>query len=133
MRLVKFISLMQCQSLIEELSASSSTDLQQRAYELQAVIGLDAHAVENIMPLDASCEDIEVIFNIITDNSLFTILWSLIVNIFLFFPFFFLFILGIGNIDYGFTDVIFSRSLLMGWFDNCHSCYLFAQNLNLIF
>lgn len=80
---------MQCQSLIEELSASSSTDLQQRAYELQAVIGLDAHAVENIMPLDASCEDIEVIFNIITDNSLFTILWSLIVNIFLFFPFFF--------------------------------------------
>ncbi|XP_021678989.2 AP-4 complex subunit epsilon isoform X2 [Hevea brasiliensis] len=49
-----------CQSLIEELSASHSTDLQQRAYELQEVIGLDAHAVECIMPLDASCEDIEI-------------------------------------------------------------------------
>lgn len=60
--------LIQCQSLIEELSASSSTDLQQRAYELQAVIGLDAHAVENVMPLDASCEDIEVI-NILTDRN----------------------------------------------------------------
>lgn len=53
--------LCQCQSLVEELSASHSTDLQQRAYELQAVIGLDAHAVESIMPSDASCEDIEVI------------------------------------------------------------------------
>ncbi|KAF8391907.1 hypothetical protein HHK36_022247 [Tetracentron sinense] len=50
----------ECQSLIDELSASHSTDLQQRAYELQAVLGLDAHAVESIMPSDASCEDIEV-------------------------------------------------------------------------
>ncbi|CAK9325395.1 unnamed protein product [Citrullus colocynthis] len=50
----------ECQSLIEELSASHSTDLQQRAYELQATIGLDAQAVGNIMPADASCEDIEV-------------------------------------------------------------------------
>ncbi|GMH30012.1 hypothetical protein Nepgr_031855 [Nepenthes gracilis] len=50
----------ECQSLIEEMSASHSTDLQQRAYELQAVIGLDSHAVDSIMPLDASCEDIEV-------------------------------------------------------------------------
>ncbi|XP_065877520.1 AP-4 complex subunit epsilon [Euphorbia lathyris] len=50
----------ECQSLIEELSASNSTDLQQRAYELQAVIGLDAHAVECILPSDASCEDIEI-------------------------------------------------------------------------
>ncbi|KAL4348291.1 hypothetical protein GQ457_17G019540 [Hibiscus cannabinus] len=50
----------ECQSLMEELLASHSTDLQQRAYELQAVIGLDAHAVEGIMPSDASCEDIEV-------------------------------------------------------------------------
>ncbi|KAL7164613.1 hypothetical protein ACSBR2_040499 [Camellia fascicularis] len=48
------------QSFIEELSASHSTDLQQRAYELQAVIGLDAHVVESIMPLDASCEDIQL-------------------------------------------------------------------------
>lgn len=50
----------ECQSLIDELSASHSTDLQQRAYELQAVMGLDAQAAERIMPLDASCEDIEV-------------------------------------------------------------------------
>ncbi|XP_057523867.1 AP-4 complex subunit epsilon-like, partial [Amaranthus tricolor] len=49
----------ECQSLIEELSASHSTDLQQRAYELQAVIGLDSQAVESILPFDASCEDIE--------------------------------------------------------------------------
>ncbi|CAL8116083.1 unnamed protein product [Prunus armeniaca] len=49
-----------CQSLVEELSASHSTDLKQRAYELQAVISLDAPAVESIMPSDASCEDIEI-------------------------------------------------------------------------
>lgn len=49
--------------MIEELLASHSTDLQQRAYELQAVIGLDAHAVENIMPSDGSCKDFEVIPN----------------------------------------------------------------------
>lgn len=55
---------MQCQSLIEESLASHSTDLQQRAYELQALIGLDVQAVETIMPRDASCEDIEVIANI---------------------------------------------------------------------
>lgn len=52
--------LSECQSLVEELLASHSTDLQQRAYELQAVIGLDARAVEAILPHDASCEDIEV-------------------------------------------------------------------------
>ncbi|CAA6668204.1 unnamed protein product [Spirodela intermedia] len=50
----------ECQSLIDELSASHSTDLQQIAYELQALLGLDARAVETIMPYDASCEDIEV-------------------------------------------------------------------------
>ncbi|KHG23512.1 hypothetical protein F383_04635 [Gossypium arboreum] len=50
----------ECHSLMEEFLASHSTDLQHRAYELQAVIGLDAHAVESIMPSDASCEDIEV-------------------------------------------------------------------------
>ncbi|KAF5735135.1 AP-4 complex subunit epsilon [Tripterygium wilfordii] len=50
----------ECQSLLEELSASHSTDLQHRAYELQAIIGLDAHAVESILPSDASCEDIEI-------------------------------------------------------------------------
>ncbi|KAG4938523.1 hypothetical protein AAZX31_16G071000 [Glycine max] len=52
--------LSECLSFIEELLASHSTDLQQRAYELQALIGLDAQAVETIMPQDASGEDIEV-------------------------------------------------------------------------
>lgn len=56
--------LSECQSLVEELLASHSTDLQQRAYELQSVIGLDARAVEAILPHDASCEDIEVDKNI---------------------------------------------------------------------
>ncbi|XP_072969277.1 AP-4 complex subunit epsilon [Typha angustifolia] len=50
----------ECQSLIDELSASHSTDLQQRAYELQALLGLDRRAIESSMPSDASCEDIEV-------------------------------------------------------------------------
>ncbi|CAN1779685.1 AP-4 complex subunit epsilon [Linum perenne] len=50
----------ECQSLIEELSASHSSDLQQRAYELQAVIALDDHAIKNIMPSDASCKEIEI-------------------------------------------------------------------------
>ncbi|KAG9446035.1 hypothetical protein H6P81_012163 [Aristolochia fimbriata] len=50
----------ECQSLIDELSASHSTDLQQRAYELQALLGLESCAVECVMPSDASCEDIEV-------------------------------------------------------------------------
>lgn len=50
----------ECHSLIDELSASHSTDLQQRAYELQALLGLEADTVGCVMPLDASCEDIEV-------------------------------------------------------------------------
>lgn len=53
--------MLRCESLIESLSASHSTYLQQRAYELQAFIGLDSNAIHNIMPFDASCEDIEVI------------------------------------------------------------------------
>ena len=52
---------LQCQTLVDELSASHSTDLQQRAYELQALLGLDKRAVESVMPADASCEDIEVL------------------------------------------------------------------------
>ncbi|CAA0812028.1 AP-4 complex subunit epsilon [Striga hermonthica] len=52
--------LSECQSLIEDLLASHSTDLQQRAYELQAILSLDAHAVEKIMPRDSTCDDIEI-------------------------------------------------------------------------
>ncbi|CAN1143946.1 AP-4 complex subunit epsilon [Linum perenne] len=50
----------ECESLIEELSASHSSDLQQRAYELKAVIALDAHAIKSIMPSDSSCIEIEI-------------------------------------------------------------------------
>ncbi|KAI3453914.1 hypothetical protein Pfo_010577 [Paulownia fortunei] len=50
----------ECQSLIEEMLASHSSDLQQRAYELQAVLGLDAHAIGHIMPMNSTCEDIEM-------------------------------------------------------------------------
>ncbi|KAJ1286802.1 hypothetical protein BS78_03G379900 [Paspalum vaginatum] len=56
----KIDMLPECQTLVDELSASHSTDLQQRAYELQALLGLDKHAVGSVMPADASCEDIEV-------------------------------------------------------------------------
>ncbi|XP_054808762.1 AP-4 complex subunit epsilon-like [Prosopis cineraria] len=50
----------ECQSFVEELLVSHSTDLQQRAYELQAFVLLEAHAIETIMPRDSSCEDIKV-------------------------------------------------------------------------
>lgn len=50
----------ECQAFIDELSASHSTDLQQRAYELQALLGFDADTVGALLPIDASCEDIEV-------------------------------------------------------------------------
>ncbi|XP_042036181.1 AP-4 complex subunit epsilon-like [Salvia splendens] len=50
----------ECQSLIEEMLASHSTDLQQRAYELQSIFTLDARAVKKIMPMDSTCDDIEI-------------------------------------------------------------------------
>ncbi|KZV25288.1 epsilon-adaptin family protein [Dorcoceras hygrometricum] len=50
----------ECQSLIEEMLASNSTDLQQRGYELQEVTGLDAHALVNVLPMDSTCEEIEI-------------------------------------------------------------------------
>ncbi|KAI3914147.1 hypothetical protein MKW98_003220 [Papaver atlanticum] len=45
--------------MFRHMQSSHSTDLQQCAYELQAVLSLDARAVESLLPLDASCEDIE--------------------------------------------------------------------------
>ena len=62
-----FFNILQCQSLVDELSASHSTELQQIAYELQALLCLDSRAVEVIMPFDASCEDIEVISSFISN------------------------------------------------------------------
>ncbi|KAJ4748562.1 AP-1 complex subunit gamma [Rhynchospora pubera] len=50
----------ECQTLIDEVLASHSTDLQQRAYEFQALLALSPQAIENVMPPDASCEDIEI-------------------------------------------------------------------------
>ncbi|KAL1532291.1 AP-4 complex subunit epsilon-like [Salvia divinorum] len=50
----------ECQSLIEEMLASHSTDLQQRAYELQSIFTLDAQAAKKIMPMDSTCDDIEI-------------------------------------------------------------------------
>ncbi|XP_031479468.1 AP-4 complex subunit epsilon [Nymphaea colorata] len=50
----------ECHALINELLASHSTDLQQRAYELQTLLTLNMNTVESVMPFDASCEDIEV-------------------------------------------------------------------------
>lgn len=47
--------------------ASNSTDLQQRGYELQEVTGLDAHALLNILPVDSTCEEIEVILTVRID------------------------------------------------------------------
>ncbi|XP_073120439.1 AP-4 complex subunit epsilon-like [Henckelia pumila] len=55
----------ECQSLIEEMLASNSTDLQQRGYELQEVTGLDAHALVNILPMDSTCEEIEIDKNLL--------------------------------------------------------------------
>ncbi|XP_051137261.1 AP-4 complex subunit epsilon-like [Andrographis paniculata] len=50
----------ECQSLIDELLASHSTDLQQRAYELQSILSLNAEAAKQVMPVNATCEDIEI-------------------------------------------------------------------------
>lgn len=50
----------ECQSFVDELSASHSTDLQQRAYEFQALLAFDSNVVGAILPFDTSCEDIEI-------------------------------------------------------------------------
>eukprot|EP00897_Mesotaenium_endlicherianum_P006964 jgi/Mesen1/6296/ME000325S05437 len=47
-------------ALVDELCASPSTDLQQRAYELLSLLGLSPDTVAAVLPPDASCEDIEV-------------------------------------------------------------------------
>ncbi|CAM6082363.1 unnamed protein product [Calypogeia fissa] len=49
-----------CRAVIDELAASHSTDLQQRTYELQAFLALSADVIGSVLPIDASCEDIEV-------------------------------------------------------------------------
>jgi AP-4 complex subunit epsilon-1 len=50
----------ECQTFIEDLLAAHSTDLQQRAYKFQVILGLNPETVASILPMDANCEDIEV-------------------------------------------------------------------------
>lgn len=45
---------------MDDMAASHSTDLQQRAYELKGLLALPRGTVGVVMPEDASCEDIEV-------------------------------------------------------------------------
>lgn len=63
----------QCQSLIDEMLASHSTDLQQRAYELQAIVNLDARGLKEIMPMDSTSEEVEVI--VFVQNKLLDYVW----------------------------------------------------------
>ena len=42
------------------MCASHSTDLQQRAYELKALLQLPPAMLAGVLPLDGSCEDVEV-------------------------------------------------------------------------
>lgn len=51
---------MQCRAFVEDLLASHSTDLQQRAYELQSFLSLSQEIVQKVMPFNASGEEIEV-------------------------------------------------------------------------
>ncbi|CAM6074271.1 unnamed protein product [Sphagnum tenellum] len=60
----------ECQTFIEDLLAAHSTDLQQRAYEFQVILGLNPETVASILPMDASCEDIEVDRNLSFLNEL---------------------------------------------------------------
>lgn len=60
--------MLQCQALIEEMLVSNSTDLQQRGYELQEITGLEAHALVNILPMDSTCEEIEVTLTVRIKN-----------------------------------------------------------------
>lgn len=50
----------QCQAFVDDLLASHSTDLQQRAYELQAFLALSPDIVASVMPENSSSEEIEV-------------------------------------------------------------------------
>lgn len=51
---------MQCRAFVEDLLASHSTDLQQRAYELQSFLSLSQEIVQKAMPFNASGKEIEV-------------------------------------------------------------------------
>lgn len=51
---------MQCRAFVEDLLASHSTDLQQRAYELQSFLSLSQEIVQKALPFNASGKEIEV-------------------------------------------------------------------------
>ena len=50
----------QVHAFVEDMCASHSTDLQQRAYELKALLQLPPAMLAGVLPLDGSCEDVEV-------------------------------------------------------------------------
>ncbi|CAI5501348.1 unnamed protein product [Closterium sp. Naga37s-1] len=47
-------------ALVEEMVAAHSTDVQHRAYQLQALLALRPDTLAAVLPVDASCEDIEI-------------------------------------------------------------------------
>uniref|UniRef100_A0A7I4ACE8 Clathrin/coatomer adaptor adaptin-like N-terminal domain-containing protein n=1 Tax=Physcomitrium patens TaxID=3218 RepID=A0A7I4ACE8_PHYPA len=52
-------NVVKCRSFVDDLLASHSTDLQQRAYELQVFLGLGADLVRKVLPVNGSGEEIE--------------------------------------------------------------------------
>lgn len=56
---------LQCRSFVDGLLASHSTDLQQRAYELQTFLGLNPDIVQKVLPVNGSGEDIMVCTSLI--------------------------------------------------------------------
>ncbi|CAI5488824.1 unnamed protein product [Closterium sp. Naga37s-1] len=50
----------EARALVEEMVAAHSTDVQHRAYQLQALLALRPDTLAAVLPVDASCEDIEI-------------------------------------------------------------------------
>ena len=63
-----FLLASQCRSFMDDLLASHSTDLQQRAYELQVFLGLSPNIVQKVLPVNGSGEEIEVCALLVPKN-----------------------------------------------------------------
>ncbi|CAI5483683.1 unnamed protein product [Closterium sp. Yama58-4] len=50
----------EARALVEVMVAAHSTDVQHRAYQLQALLALRPDTLAAVLPVDASCEDIEI-------------------------------------------------------------------------
>lgn len=57
---IGFVLELQCRSFMDDLLTSHSTDLQQRAYELQVFLGLSPNVVQKVLPVNGSGEEVEV-------------------------------------------------------------------------